>query len=71
LKFSLKSIVFQVYYDLDSKSDRSKLIGDEEKLRQYLDSLLKSKDKELFIVVGREVFETESWKILPETDDKN
>ena len=52
----------EIYYDLDSKSDKIKPIGSEEKLLSYLDKLLKSKENELFVVVTKEVQETESWK---------
>jgi len=53
---------------LDSKSDHSKLIGEDDKLRQYLDNQLKSKEKEIFVVVDKEVLETESWMLLKSED---
>ena len=54
---------------MDSKADRSKLIGNENKLREYLDIQLKSKEKELFIIVSKEVLETESWKLINKNFD--
>lgn len=51
-----------IWYNLDSKSDKIKAIGSDEKLLSYLDNLLKSKDNELFVIVAKEVQETESWK---------
>lgn len=53
---------FLVYYDLDSKIEKAKLIGDERNLIEYLDAVLKSKEKELFIVISKEIEQTEAWK---------
>lgn len=44
----------------------AKLIGDEDKLREYLASQLKAQNKELFVIVKKEVAETESWKLTSE-----
>ncbi|KAL7631293.1 UNVERIFIED_CONTAM: hypothetical protein RMT77_018404 [Armadillidium vulgare] len=50
-----------MYYNLDSKLDAPQLIGKEEDLMKYLQDELKSKDKELFIVVTQEVEQDRSW----------
>jgi hypothetical protein len=51
-----------LYYDLDSKADKAKLIGDEEKLQNYLENIVKSKDKELFLIVSNSIERHECWK---------
>ena len=50
------------YYDIDSKCDRVKLIGNEDKLREYFEAILKSKDKELFVIVHRDVELAGTWR---------
>ena len=47
---------------MDSKLDAPEEIGCEEDLSKYLNNLIKSKDKELFIIVTKEVESDDSWK---------
>lgn len=54
---------FLVYYNLDSKLDEPELIGDDIKLISYLENLIKSKDKELFVIVQKQFEIDSSWKI--------
>jgi josephin len=51
-----------VYYNLDSKLAKPELIGDETKLLMYLENVIKSKDKELILVVPKEAELDGSWK---------
>ncbi|RNA40202.1 josephin-2 [Brachionus plicatilis] len=51
------------YFNLDSKLDEPELIGDENKLILFLENLIKSKDKELFIIVQKDVEIDSSWKL--------
>lgn len=53
---------YLVYYDLDSKVEKAKLIGNEESLIEYLDNVLQSKEKELFIVISKEIEQNQEWK---------
>ncbi|CAF0801132.1 unnamed protein product [Brachionus calyciflorus] len=57
------SRIGDVYYNLDSKLDEPEIIGDELKLTAYLDNLIKCKDKELFLVVHKDVELESSWKL--------
>jgi josephin len=52
----------KVYYNLDSKLDAPEEIGSVEDLSKYLSNLIKSKDKELFVIVTKEVESDDSWK---------
>ena len=52
----------KVYYNLDSKLERPDPIGSEEQLIAYLENLIKSKDKELILIVSKEVELDGSWK---------
>lgn len=56
-------ISLEAYYNLDSKLDEPELIGDDGKLISYLEILIKSKDKELFVIVQKNVEIDSSWKI--------
>ncbi|KAF6206401.1 hypothetical protein GE061_017634 [Apolygus lucorum] len=51
-----------IYYNLDSKLDAPHAIGQESDLMHYLREQLDSKEKELFIVVSREVDEKHLWE---------
>lgn len=50
------------FYNLDSKLDAPQLIGRGSDLIAYLKEQLDCKDKELFIVVSKEVEETQAWQ---------
>jgi josephin len=54
--------VNDIYYNLDSKLDTPERIGDENKLFEYLENLVKSKDKELFVIIPREIELDGSWR---------
>jgi josephin len=56
------SFINKVYYNLDSKLDAPEEIGSVEDLSKYLSNLIKSKDKELFVIVTKEVESDDSWK---------
>ena len=47
---------------MDSKLDAPEEIGSVEDLSKYLSNLIKSKDKELFVIVTKEVESDDSWK---------
>ena len=53
---------FEAYYNLDSKLEKPDSIGAEDKLIMYLENLIKSKDKELILIVSKEVEQDGSWK---------
>jgi josephin len=47
---------------MDSKLDRPERIGDREKIISYLENAIKSKDKELILIVNKEVEQNGTWK---------
>ncbi|XP_024943441.1 josephin-2 [Cephus cinctus] len=49
------------FYNLDSKLDAPQLIGKDNELLAYLKEQIDSKEKELFLVVSREVDSTQGW----------
>ncbi|XP_033221436.1 josephin-2 [Belonocnema kinseyi] len=49
------------FYNLDSKLDSPQLIGKESELVAYLKDQIESKEKELFLVVSREVDNNQGW----------
>ncbi|XP_026329774.1 josephin-1-like [Hyposmocoma kahamanoa] len=49
------------FYNLDSKLDAPQLIGRSSELIAYLKEQLESKEKELFVIVSREVEEKQLW----------
>jgi josephin len=51
-----------VYYNLDSKLVKPDVIGDETQLILYLENAIKSKDKELILVVPKQVELDGSWR---------
>lgn len=50
------------YYNLDSKLDAPHLIGKDEDLMSYLREQLDSKEKELLIIVTKEVEQSQLWQ---------
>lgn len=50
------------FYNLDSKLDQVESVGQEEELLTYLRDQLSVKDKELFLIVQKEVAESELWR---------
>ena len=52
-----------VWYNLDSKIKEPEIIGGKHECYQFLENHLKDKDKELFLIVSKEVQETEMWKV--------
>ena len=52
-----------VWYNLDSKLKEPEVIGANSDCYVFLAKHLKDKDKELFLVVTKEVQESESWKV--------
>lgn len=52
-----------VWYNLDSKMKDPELIGGKEDCYEFLGKQLKEKDKELFLIVTKDVQESESWKL--------
>lgn len=52
-----------VYFNLDSKLEKPEIIGNQEQLIAYLENLIKSKDKELFIIIPKECDSDGSWKV--------
>lgn len=59
---------FKGYYNLDSKLDSPEAIGNANELLDYLNGLIKSKDKELFVIVTKEVDSLGNWRTLPNTN---
>lgn len=53
--------VNDVYYNLDSKMDRATEIGDEQMLVDYLRNQIQNPDKELFVIVDKNVEEQRNW----------
>jgi len=51
-----------VYFNLDSKLDKPQIIGNQEQLTNYLENVIKSKDKELFVIVPKDADSDGSWK---------
>lgn len=51
-----------VYYNLDSKLEKPESIGVEEQLISYLENVIKSKDKEIILIVSKEVELDGSWR---------
>lgn len=51
------------FYNLDSKLDSPQLIGKENDLLVYLKDQIDSKEKELFLVVSREIDSNQGWLI--------
>jgi len=49
------------YYNLDSKLDYPELIGKEAEVTKYLKDQIAHKEKELFVVVTKEVDESRAW----------
>lgn len=49
------------FWNLDSKFDMPILIGNDDKLYEFLRNQFSSNDRELFIVVNKEVEENQSW----------
>ena len=56
------------YYNLDSKLQKPKMIGDERSLIEYLQKEIDGEDRELIIIVNQEVEQLASWKSEPNTD---
>ena len=52
-----------VWYNLDSKMKEPEAIGSKDDCYEFLSKQLKHKDKELFLIVTRDVQESESWKV--------
>ncbi|UYV78882.1 JOSD1 [Cordylochernes scorpioides] len=50
-----------LYYNLDSKMEAPLALGKEEEVLGYLKEQLRSKDKQLFLVVSQEVAQARSW----------
>lgn len=50
-----------LYYNLDSKLEYPELIGKDTEVSKYLKDQIGHKDKELFVVVSKEVEETKAW----------
>lgn len=65
-KFSIFRIAItkinNVYYNLDSKLEKPESIGVEEQLISYLENVIKSKDKEIILIVSKEVELDGSWR---------
>lgn len=59
-----------LYYNLDSKLSAPEIIGDENSLLEFLDSELKEGDKELLLVVTKEIAAASAWKHLELETDK-
>lgn len=70
------------YYNLDSKLEFPELIGEEPEVVKYLKDQIGHKEKELFVVVSKEVDESRAWNrsvsspqskasISPNDDDSN
>lgn len=57
-----------LFYNLDSKLDAPEIIGKESEFLQFLREQLRSKDKEVFLVVTQSVERTSLWK-KPSCDD--
>ncbi|XP_012275270.1 josephin-2 isoform X2 [Orussus abietinus] len=57
------------FYNLDSKLDVPQLIGTDNELLAYLKEQVDSKEKELFLVVSKEVDSQQGW--LTETNGRN
>uniref|UniRef100_T1J928 Josephin-2 n=1 Tax=Strigamia maritima TaxID=126957 RepID=T1J928_STRMM len=55
--------VDDVFYNLDSKLDKPELIGGENELLVYLRQQIDMHEREIFVIVKKEVKETESWRI--------
>ncbi|XP_061931605.1 josephin-2 isoform X1 [Apis cerana] len=51
------------FYNLDSKLDSPQLIGKENDLLRYLKDQIDSKEKELFLVVSKEIDNNQGWLI--------
>ncbi|XP_015110143.1 josephin-2 [Diachasma alloeum] len=51
------------FYNLDSKLDSPQLIGKDDDLLTYLKDQIESKEKELFLVVSRDVSSSQEWLI--------
>ncbi|XP_003700379.1 josephin domain containing [Megachile rotundata] len=51
------------FYNLDSKLDSPQLIGQDNDLLTYLKDQIDSKEKELFLVVSREIDNSQGWLI--------
>lgn len=49
------------YYNLDSKLEFPELIGEEQEVTKYLEDQIGHKEKELFVVVSKEVDESRAW----------
>jgi hypothetical protein len=49
--------------------DKPEYIGDSEKLYTHLDTLLKSKEKELFLIVPKQVELSQTWRRSENIDD--
>ena len=52
----------QGFYNLDSKLKEPQLVGDKSAFIEYLRTEL-GEDKELFLVVTKEVSDSDSWKV--------
>lgn len=50
-----------IFYNLDSKLDSPQLIGKDDELLLYLKDQIESKEKELFLIVSREVASNQDW----------
>ena len=60
-----------VWYNLDSKMKEPEVIGSKKDCYEFLGKHLKDKDKELFLVVTKEVQESESWKVDSRKSEPN
>lgn len=58
------------YWNLDSKLKKPQSLGDETQTIQYIRNQLKENDKELFIVVKKDITESESWLKKIDNNDK-
>merc|ERR1719481_1328668 len=53
----------------DSKIKEPEIIGGKLECYQFLENHLKDKDKELFLIVSKEVQETEMWKVTQKSSN--
>ncbi|KAG8036156.1 hypothetical protein G9C98_004736 [Cotesia typhae] len=59
------------FYNLDSKLDSPVLIGNNDELIAYLKDQILSKEKELLLVVSREIANNQDWLIKLDNDNDN
>ena len=51
------------YFNLDSKLDEPKVIGDDKDFQSYLRTHLKKEETQLLLVVENSIAESEAWKL--------